>query len=175
MGMIIEFLKAEKIEYKTITLKDIVFDESLSRYCKTNQCGLYNSTWICSSECKEYFNLERIYRREKVIFFSKFYQLRDSFDYEKMVEAKADFEKLLRKIIKIKTKDEMVFGPGGCTLCKECTYPHSDCRFPNLVIYPVEKMDIHVSATASKNGLKYNNGPNTVTYFSLIFLGENDD
>lgn len=175
MNKITNFLDQKKIEYKIITLDDVVFDESLSAYCKTNQCGLYNTTWICSSESRKYFNLDRIFTREKVIFFSQFYQLRDSFDYEKMVEAKQNFVKLLTEIIKIKNPDDLLFGPGGCDICKKCTYPEEDCRFPNLVIYPVEKVDIHVSATAMKNGLKYNNGSNTVTYFSLIFLGGKND
>ncbi len=61
-------------------------------------------------------------------------------------------------------------GCEGCNLCPICTYPDAPCRHPDRAIPSVEACGIHVVEFSRNIGLKYNNGPNTVTYFCIVLL-----
>ena len=63
-------------------------------------------------------------------------------------------------------------GNEGCELCASCTYPDAPCRFPDRAGPSVEAWGINVMLLAKQLGVKYNNGPNTVTYFSMILFGD---
>lgn len=65
----------------------------------------------------------------------------------------------------------LAFGCEGCELCEKCTYPDAPCRFPDRAYPSVEACGINVMQLAKDVGVKYNNEPNTVTYFCLILFG----
>ena len=62
-------------------------------------------------------------------------------------------------------------GAGTCNICKKCSYPDKPCRFPEKRVSSVEAYGMVVNEFAVKNGLKYNYGPNTMTYTSCCLLG----
>jgi predicted metal-binding protein len=64
-----------------------------------------------------------------------------------------------------------VYGAGGCRVCPACAYPEP-CRFPEQAVSAVEAAGINVTELSRTANLKYNNGPNTVTYFSMILLDD---
>lgn len=61
---------------------------------------------------------------------------------------------------------------GCCNLCPKCTYPDEPCRHPEEAIPSVEAYGIFVTPMLTACGLKYNNGPDTVSYVGLIILAE---
>ncbi|MBR6781391.1 MAG: DUF2284 domain-containing protein, partial [Clostridia bacterium] len=61
-------------------------------------------------------------------------------------------------------------GCGSCDLCEKCTYPDAPCRFPDRALTSVEANGIQVIELAKNIGINYNNGENTVTYFSMILF-----
>ncbi len=63
-----------------------------------------------------------------------------------------------------------MLGAGGCDICEKCTYPNSPCRFPQKAKPSVEASGVDVVTLCKETGLKYINGVNTVTYFSIAFF-----
>ena len=173
MEQVIDLLKIEANQYKIIKVNEIVFDESIRKYCQANTCGLYNKSWVCSENNRKIFDLDRVKSFDKVLIFNQIYKLEDSFDYESMVTSGKEFTLLIRKVVGMLNQLQIVhvpFGLGGCDLCVECEFPKKACKYPSQLIYPVESIDIMVSKTATNNGFKYINGINTVTYFSMVFI-----
>ena len=94
-----------------------------------------------------------------------------------MVEGQKDFtnrviavKKEIRAITEDPSPDILVLGAGSCTLCKTCSYLSEEpCRNPENAVTSVEAFGIDVMTMMAENGLKYNNGANTVTYIGGIF------
>ncbi len=90
-----------------------------------------------------------------------------------MVDGKNATKKFLfelKETLKSDGCDFFALGCGGCELCKKCTYPDAPCRFPDKATPSVEACGINVVELSKKIGIKYNNGPNTVTYFCIILF-----
>lgn len=69
-------------------------------------------------------------------------------------------------------KDALMLSTEGCTVCKKCTYPDTPCRFPDRMYPATESYGIMVMQMAPALNIRYNNGANTVTYFSLVLFNE---
>jgi predicted metal-binding protein len=66
--------------------------------------------------------------------------------------------------------DFLVLGAGGCRLCDPCAYVDREpCRRPDDAIVSLEACGIDVMRLMKDNGLKYDNGKNTVTFIGGIF------
>jgi predicted metal-binding protein len=61
-----------------------------------------------------------------------------------------------------------LLGAGSCSLCEECTYPDAPCRFPEQARRSMEACGIDVVTLSKENNIRYFNGANTVTYFSVL-------
>lgn len=105
------------------------------------------------------------------------YDLEDSFDYEGMTDGMKRFSETCRtfdKAIRPQISKYILFSNEGCDLCKSCTYPDAPCRFPDRVHGSLEGNGIFVTQLAKLAGMKYNNGPNTVTYFGALVCNRAD-
>jgi predicted metal-binding protein len=149
----------------------LVFSPELFKTCQTNVCGNYNKSWTCPPAVG---SLEE--QREKIlhwsyalVFTTKFI-LEDSFDIEGMHEAHRIHNELTMDIRK-RFGDNPVYGAGGCGVCPACAYP-SPCRFPKQAVSAVEAAGINVTQLSRTAKLKYNNGPNTITYFSMVLFND---
>jgi predicted metal-binding protein len=156
-------------ESGVIETRALVFSPELYKTCQTNVCGNYNKSWTCPPAVG---SLEE--QREKIllwkfalIFTTKF-DLEDSFDIEGMQEAHRIHNGLTRDMRR-RFSGNPVYGAGGCSVCKGCSYP-DPCRFPEQAVSAVEAAGINVTELSRTAKLKYNNGPNTVTYFSMILF-----
>lgn len=167
MEKIFYYLNKHNFKYQISSIENIIFDESLIKYCEKNICGFYKKAWICSPEVRSHFKLDRIKNSKKVIIFKKIYELKESSNYEKETK---DFKELLKGLKKLTSKDDLLFGIGGCNICGVCTYPNSPCRYSDKVIFPLSIIGIDVLNTATKNNLEYDNGPNTTTLFGMLFV-----
>lgn len=158
-----------------LKVQDIPFDASLRQSCEMNTCGCYGKNWACPplvgkiedliTEAKQY---------EIAVVFQNIYSLEDSFDIEGMNAAKKEHEQqtlTFRKWANQNLKQFLLLGAGGCQICKECTAVQKNpCRHPEWKTVSLEAYGVFVSELASRCGLNYINGANTVTYFSMLLL-----
>ena len=159
-------------EAQIVPFDEIDFSEAVRESCRQNYCGRYATSWACPpavgtpSECRE-----RFADCTHALFFSTVHSLEDSFDLEGMEEGKKAHTQAEDEIARLcGAPRSRVLGAQSCNLCAKCTYPDSPCRFPDRRRITVEACGISVVELCSRTGMKYCNGENTVTYFSLIFL-----
>jgi len=169
---LIKILDESIHEYAEIEVNKINFTEDVVNACKMNYCGKYNTTWTCPpgvgtlKSLKEKFN-----KYETAFVFTTKHQLEDSFDIEGMDKARIQHEKrdekIQKEIVDVKYK---ILSASCCDICKKCAYPDNPCRFPDKAKTTVEACGIDVVNLAKDCNIKYNNGENTVTYFSIVFF-----
>jgi predicted metal-binding protein len=152
----------------------------LVEYCKSNACGYYNTSWTCPPACGTIDEQrEKILSYKEVLVFTTKHELEDSFDYEGMNRGR-DIHTALTHEIKKAIGDAPVYGTGNCSVCAErdkradaclniCSYP-APCPYPDKKIGSIEAAGINVTELSKAAGLTYNNGADTVTYFSMVLL-----
>ena len=173
MKMIQEMLEGRIFEYTVLLTKDINFSPELLKACEQNTCGKYNKRWNCPPAIGPMEIL-----KEKILSFSHAFvfttksDLEDSFDYEGMLRASENHNKITQEVHDKFGKTNPVYGAGACRICETCAYPEA-CRFPDRVFISIEANGINVTELSRSGGVRYNNGENTVTYFSMVLF--NDD
>lgn len=164
----------EIFQMKCIESSEIPFSQMVSDACKANQCGRYGTCWTCPPGVGTQEELEKEIRSYKnALVFNCKYELEDWYDFEGMIAGQEHTHNVLSDIArKMRECGEefLALGCEGCKICERCTYPDAPCRFPHKAIKSVEACGINVVELASKTGLNYNNGANTVTYFCVILF-----
>ncbi len=165
----------EGVRFGSILVENIPFFPELRKACEENYCGNYGRNWKCPPHVGEINQLiAQAKTYQTALIFQKIYPLEDSFDFEGMMTAGADFRNILHEIGQTATslfKDCLVLGAGGCNHCQTCAIlEEQPCRFPNISYASLEAYGIQVSTTAELCGMKYINGVNTVTYFGGILF-----
>jgi predicted metal-binding protein len=156
-------------ERAALPVSALSFSPQLLEYCKTNACGFYNKSWTCPPACETVEEQrEKILEYENVLVFTTKHKLEDSFDYEGMTRGR-EFHTLLTLDFKKRLGGVPVYGAGSCPFCSPCAFP-GPCPFPEKKIGSIEAAGINVTELSRAAGLAYNNGPNTVTYFSMALL-----
>nr|AGS53457.1 hypothetical protein [uncultured bacterium contig00027] len=149
----------------------LVFSPQLLDYCKSNSCGMYNKTWTCPPACETFDEQKkRILSFDNALVFTTKFDLEDSFDFEAMTNGR-ELHTLLtiefrKRLDGIPGFPACLFGAGSCPVCKPCAFPEP-CPFPEKRIGSIEAAGINVTELSKAAGIAYNNGPNTVTYFSM--------
>lgn len=168
-------LGADKIAL--INPQDINFSLDFKEMCAMNNCGMYDTNWMCPPAIGAIEDgIEKIKRFSNGMIIQTITQLEDSFDFEGMQEAAVRHDKVFRKIIediKKQYKNLKIFplSVGGCTLCKRCTYlDRLPCIQPERALSSVEAYGIDVNNLLTSADLKYNNGASTVSYVGLILF-----
>jgi len=168
-------------EWAVIPSSEITFSSALLEYCKTNVCGNYNKSWSCPPGCADFDEQkEKILSYKNVLIFTTVRELEDAFDYEGMEEGRK-----LHNSLTIELKKQLggapVFGAGGCPVCAEkdgkilnaaktaCAYPNP-CLFPEKKIGTIEAAGINVTELSKTAKITYNNGQNTVTFFTIALF-----
>ncbi|MDR0503190.1 MAG: DUF2284 domain-containing protein [Treponema sp.] len=162
-------------EWKVIPAAALVFSAGLLDYCKTNACGNYNKSWTCPPVCESADEQKKkILSHEKILVFTTKHVMEDSFDYEGMTKGR-ELHALLTAEVKKKFKGSPVYGAGSCPVCTNingrnvCSFPKR-CRFPKKMIGSIEAAGVNVTELSKAAGIAYNNGPGTVTFFSMVPL-----
>ena len=157
-----------------VKIADLQFYPEVRRICEGNSCRNYGRTWACPpavgtlESCRE-----RVLQYGNMLLFSKKFQLEDSFDIEGMQNGLRSFKSAVDRFsenIRPFIADALILSNEGCGRCKVCTYPDAPCRFPDRLYPSLEGFGFIVSELAAMAGIKYNNGPNTVTYFGSILF-----
>ncbi len=142
--------------------------------CAKNTCGQYGRTWGCPPAFGDLEESRKIIQKYKSgIIVQSVQELEDSFDFEGI----ADLGKRHGKNFKALTArlredypDLMPLGTGGCSTCKECTYPDAPCRFPDELVSSMEACGLVVSEVCTANGVPYNHGKDTICYTGCFLL-----
>jgi predicted metal-binding protein len=156
-------------EWAVLPVSALTFSPALLECCKTNVCGNYNKSWACPPACE---SIEE--QKKKILLFNNFlvfttmHNLEDSFDYEGITKGR-ELHLLLTAELKKALGDVPVYGAGNCPVCKTCAFP-SPCLFPEKKISSVEAAGIDVTSLSKAAKIAYNNGTNTVTFFSIALL-----
>jgi predicted metal-binding protein len=156
--------------YAVIPTAAINFSRELLKTCEANICRNYNKCWTCPPAIGPMERqMEKITAFASAFVFTTMGRLEDSFDYDGMLKAKDYHNRLTAEMHERFGKTNPVYGAGGCTVCEACAYPEP-CRFPDKAFYSVEAAGINVTELSRAGNLRYNNGENTVTYFSMILF-----
>ena len=163
-------------EYKVIGTAEIPFSPAVVEACRRNVCGMYGKRWTCPPGVGTLDELERKVKAfpYAAVFTCK-YDIEDSFDFEGMQEGQRQAKQVFDHVkgaMRAAGETFLALGSGGCNLCESCTYPDAPCRFPDKAMPSVEACGVNVMQLAKQIGIKYNNGPNTVTYFGMILFPE---
>jgi len=158
-------------EYAVVPTAAIVFSPELLKACESNVCGKYNHCWTCPPAVGSQELRQKITAFSSAFVFTTMSALDDSFDYEGMMQAKKHHDRLTAEMHERFGKTNPVFGAGGCALCPTCAYPEP-CRSPDKTYPSIEAAGINVAELSRAANLRYNNGENTVTYFSMILFEE---
>ena len=154
----------------TIELRQDVRDA-----CAVNTCGKYDTNWACPPGCGSLDECrENVSKYTWGIVLQTCGQLEDSLDFEAIMETAAEHDKNFLALLEPMREafpGMLALGAGTCSICAKCAYPDKPCRFPDKKVSSVEAYGMAVNEFATKNGLKYNYGPNTMTYTSCCLLG----
>lgn len=163
-----------------LNINELTYYPEIRDICATDQCRCYGKSWSCPpavgtlEECRQ-----RIESFDTMILFSLKTELEDSFDYEGMMEGAAAFKDLVSQLQtqlpSLLTSSSaasryLLMALAGCKRCGTCTYPDAPCRYPESMFHSLEGYGFDVHLLAEAAGIKYNNGPNTVTYFGAVLL-----
>ena len=148
--------------------------------CASNACGNYGRCWMCPPDIGPIDELmAQVKTYDTALVYQTVGQLEDSYDFEGMMDAAADHNRLvqfIREYLSPASFGEefsaiLHLGAGGCHVCETCAKKTGEpCRFPDKALPSLEAYGINVSKLASAAGMKYINGQNTVTYFGAVLL-----
>lgn len=145
------------------------------KMCEQNSCGQYGRNYMCPPFIKSLDECEKEIRSfNNAVIFTGAYPIKNSFDFEGMMDAAADFGKTIQKMkktVKERYPDKifLFLGAGGCPVCPECACVNDEpCRFPGEAFSSVEANGIEVLGLCRELGIRYNNGNNSVTYIGMV-------
>jgi len=179
MSRIEEIISKEKgnlniHEYAFMKANTVIFSDEVRRLCEKNVCGMYGTSWACPpavgsvEECKN-----RCADFENAFMFTSLATLNKKYDMVEWGETRLVHESITEQVAQIfrdEFKESLILSTEGCNICEKCTYPEKTCRFPNRMFPATESFGIMVIQQAPLCNIKYNNGPNAITYFSMIFF-----
>ena len=144
------------------------FLPEVRQMCAADKCRNYNRSWSCPPACGSLEeNKERCLQYSTGILVQTIARMEDEYDIETMTEAPKingeNFCRLTDRLFEL-GYDTLPMGAGGCTRCKQCTYPDAPCRFPEKMFPSMEACGLLVSQVCTDNNLPYYYGPNTIAY-----------
>lgn len=159
------FMHTARLDPATIELK-----EEVRQMCAA--CGRYGKCWSCPPGCGTLEECRaKVARYRKGILVQTVGELEDEFDGEAMMETEALHKAHFRDLRQMLTGENILaLGAGCCTVCKTCTYPDEECRFPEKRISSMEAYGMVVTEVCRANGMVYNHGKNTIAYTSCILF-----
>ncbi len=158
-----------------IPVDAILFNPVFRDACAANQCGKFGTNWACPPGVGTPDELAAQVRRfTRGLVIQTVWPLTDAFDFECMMDAAAQHNTLFRRIaarMAEQTTPMLALSAGACDLCGTCAYQIGEpCRHPSQAIASLEAYCVDVAALLDAAGLRYNNGPDTVSYVGLILV-----
>ncbi|MDR3602604.1 MAG: DUF2284 domain-containing protein [Desulfosporosinus sp.] len=162
-------------EYAFIKSSQIVFSDEVRMLCEKNACGMYGTSWACPPAVGSVERCREICSGfENAFLFTSLTHLTNMYNVKGWLEARIIHEEITDRVTQVfhaEFRNILTLSTEGCTVCKTCTYPAKPCRFPERMYPATEGFGILVTQLAQICNVKYNNGPNSLTYFSMILYG----
>lgn len=141
--------------------------------CAAGRCDKYDGCWSCPPGCgtlEDSRNLAKGYQWGILLQMTG--ELEDDFDVETMMETEQLLKQNLSKFLDLLDPDErrLAMSAGACTICKECTYPDTPCRFPQKMHTSMEAYGLVVSEVCQLADTPYYYGPRTMTYTCCVLF-----
>ena len=152
----------------------LVPDPAVRAMCAEDRCRRYGASWSCPPACGSLETLgKRMHRYSDGILLVSVMPVEGDFDIEGIREGeilhKKRFDTLVRQV-RTFCPDILPLASGSCTRCAKCTYPDAPCRFPDRLWPSMEACGLFVSRVCESCGMRYNNGPGTITFVSCILF-----
>lgn len=153
----------------------VVLSTSFRDICATNACGKYGRCYMCPPDIGDIEGLmQQVRQFSRVLVYQTISSLEDSYDYEGMTEAGYQHvqlsQRLQDRLSEFLMPGYLHLTCGGCRLCENCTkLEGKPCVSPDRALPSVEGYGVDVFNTIKGTELKYMNGPDTVTYFGMVF------
>lgn len=161
-----------------VQVSELSFEPGFRKLCESNACGNYGKSYMCPPDIG---SVEKLIEEAEGYDYAIVYQtvsaLEDSYDFEGMLEAGARHNDLARQVKKLPQLEclprALHLGAGGCRLCSVCGKKTGiPCRYPDEAMSSLEAYGINVSELSKLCGMKYINGPDTVTYFGAVLISK---
>lgn len=171
-------LNAGAFRAGTVDVDAIPFEPDFRKMCESNACGMYGKSWMCPPDIGPVEDLiAQAQQFRRALVFQTVSDLEDSYDFEGMMAAGGRMNRLMaavrQKLDELDIRRRLLLGAGGCRICQRCAKVSDQaCRCPEQALSSLEAYGINVSALAPMAGMKYINGPDTVTFFGAVLLGE---
>ena len=161
-------------DHGPVKMEALICRNDVRDMCRDGKCKRYGRSWSCPPACGTIEeNSARLKEYSRGIILETVGQLEDEFDIEGMKAAEELHKKHFYEYV---TQFRAIFpgclplGAGSCSVCAECTYPQSPCRFPERQFTSMEAYGLWVSDVCERSGIKYNHGKNTITYVSCVLF-----
>lgn len=160
---------------------DVVYSREFRDICRGNACGKYGACYRCPPDEGDIDALMAAARAHPAgVIYQTIVSIEESFDIEGMLEGGLAHagcsQRIRRALAEAELPPALHLSVGGCRLCPRCAREdHQPCRFPGASLSSLEAYGIDVYRTAHNVGLHYQNGPNTVTYFGILFFDDAPD
>ncbi len=149
-------------------------DPRVRSMCEDDKCHRYNASWSCPPACGTLETLEKRMKKHSCgILLGTIVPIKSRYDAKEWRKGEDLHKKRLDTLVRqIRTfdKDIMPLAAGSCSRCAKCTYPDAPCRFPDKLYPSMEACGLFVSKICKQCGMEYNNGPDTITFFSCILF-----
>lgn len=179
LGLLRQFiLDAGAFRAGTMDVDEIPFEPAFRKMCESNACGMYGRSWMCPPDIGPVEDLIAQAKQFRwALVFQTVSDLEDSYDFEGMMAAGGRMNRLMdairQKLDESDIRRRLLLGAGGCRICRRCAKASGQpCRYPEQALSSLEAYGINVSVLAPMAGMKYVNGPDTVTFFGAVLLGE---
>lgn len=162
--------------YGCVPVHGIQFAAEFRAACAMNRCGKYGTNWTCPPAVGDFSHgVERIKAFAYGLVVQTIWTLADSFDIEGMLASGEAHNQRVREAYQhvepLLNGPTRLFSAGACSVCARCTYlDQQPCPFPERAVAPLEGYGIDVTHLVELAGLRYNNGPNTVSYVGMILF-----
>ena len=174
-------LKNGATKATVITQDQIVTSATFRDICATNACGIYGKCWMCPPDVGDIEELmAKVKKYSHGLWYQTVTELEDSFDIEGMGEAGRRHALVSQKVHDavsgLLPKNILHLTCGGCRLCERCAKQDGEpCRIPERALPSLESYGVDVYQTTKDTDLKYINGQDTVTFFSMVLFTEDEN
>ena len=167
-------LQAGAAKAVVIPEKQVKLSAEFRAICQSNACGLYGRCWMCPPDVGDiHVLMDKVRGYSRGLVYQTISTLEDSLDIEGMTAAGRNHALVSQRLEHsgVLPEHRLHLTCGGCRLCARCAKMDGlPCRFPENALPSMEACGIDVYQTGKDTPLKYINGPDTVTFFSIVLF-----
>ncbi|MDE7010000.1 MAG: DUF2284 domain-containing protein [Oscillospiraceae bacterium] len=148
---------------------ELVFIPAFRPLCEENLCGKYGVNYACPPDCGTVEEMrQRVLRWRRALVMQTMWDIEDPLNNEEIKPAKAQHNRMTRRLIDQAGAPGLMIGASGCSLCSPCAITAGEpCRFPEKRYSCMSAYCIFVEEMAKRCGMEYDCGPRVTAFFSM--------